>query len=178
MITIWERTVTMFARRLVKSLAVCGWCVALTVGAQEAEDSDIAAELRADIEHLMQVTKMTDMTQQMGDMMAQAIVQNRGIDTTEEIARCRVIVAEVIREFVADEKLIDEIVRIYARHFTHDDVRDMIAFYETPIGKKAIEVTPRLMQEGMQAGQRWQAEMMPGVEQRVVARLEAEGIID
>ena len=54
----------------------------------------------------------------------------------------------------------------------------MIAFYETPVGRKAIEVTPRLMQEGAQAGQRWAAEMMPGVEERVVARLEAEGIID
>ena len=169
---------TSFARRLVISLAISSWCVALTGGAQEAEDSNIAPELRADIEHLMQVTMMTDMTSQMGDMMAQAIVQTAGVDTPEEVARCRIIVAEIIEEFVTDEKLIDEVMHIYARHFTHDDVRGMIAFYETPLGEKTIEVMPRLMQEGMQAGQRWAAEMMPGVEERVMARLEAEGIID
>ena len=178
MITIWERTVTMFARRLVNSIAICGWCVALTASAQTVEDGAIAPELRADIEHLMQVTQMTDMSRQMGDMMAQVIVQKTGVDTPEAVARCRVIVAEVIRELVADEKLIDEIINIYARHFTEDDVRDMIAFYETPVGKKTIEVMPTLMQEGMQAGQRWAAEMLPGVEERVVARLEVEGIID
>ena len=175
---IWERALMSFARRLVISLAICGLYVALTASAQTVEDGAIAPELRADIEHLMQVTKMTDMTRKMGDMMAQVIVQKTGVDTPEALARCRIIVSEVIRDLVADEKLIDEITNIYARHFTEDDVRDMIAFYETPIGKKTLEVMPTLMQEGMQAGQRWATEMMPGVEERVIARLQAEGIID
>ena len=54
----------------------------------------------------------------------------------------------------------------------------MIAFYETPVGKKVVEVMPNLTQEGMQAGQRLQAELMPGVEERFTARLKAEGIIE
>ena len=178
MMTVREKTVTLFTRRLMILLAICGLYMALTASAQTVEESAIAPERRADIEHLMQVTQMTDMTRQMGDMMAQVIVEKTGVDTPEAVARCRIIVSEVIRDLVVDKMLIDEIIDIYARHFTEDDVRDMIAFYETPIGKKTIEVMPRLMQEGMQAGQRWAAEMMPGVEERVVARLEAEGIIE
>ena len=169
---------TVYARRLVRSLAICGLCVALTPGAVAVEDTDIASELRADIEHLMEVTRVADMTRQMGDMMAQVLVQNIDVDTPEDVARCRIIVAEVIREFSVDEKLIDNIIQSYARHFTHDDVRGMIAFYETPVGKKVVEVMPNLTQEGMQAGQRLQAELMPGVEERFTARLKAEGIIE
>ena len=166
------------ARRLVTSLAICGLYVALTPDAPAAEDSDIAPELRADIENLMEVTRVADITHQMGDMMAQVIIQQTGVDTPEDVARCRIIVAEVIKEFSVDEKLIDDIIHIYARHFTHDDVRSMLAFYESPVGMKTIEVMPNLMQEGMQAGQRLQAELMPGLEERVIARLEADGIID
>ena len=105
------------------ALAICTWFAALAGGAQTAEDSDIGPELRADIERLMQVTRMTDMAQQMGDMMAQVIIQQTGVDTPEEVARCRAMVAEVVKEFATDEMLIDEITHIYARHFTHDDVR-------------------------------------------------------
>ncbi len=166
------------ARRLVTSLAICGLYVALTPDAPAAEDSNIAPELRADIENLMEVTRVADITHQMGDMMAQVIIQQTGVDTPEDVARCRIIVAEVIKEFSVDEKLIDDIIHIYARHFTHDDVRSMLVFYETPVGMKTIEVMPNLMQEGMQAGQRLQAELMPGLEERVIARLETEGIID
>ena len=54
----------------------------------------------------------------------------------------------------------------------------MIAFYETPVGKKTIEVTPSLIQESMQVGQRWVQQVMPGVEEKVTARLKAEGIIE
>lgn len=176
--TVWERTMTVHARRVAKSLAICGLCVVLTPGTVAQEDSDIAPELRADIEHLMGVTKVAELTRQMGDLMAQVLIQRTGVDTPEDVARCRVIVAEVIREFSVDEKLIKNIIPVYARHFTHDDVRGMIAFYETPVGKKVIEVMPNLTQEGMQAGQRLQAELMPGVEERVTARLKAEGIIE
>lgn len=126
----------------------------------------------------MELTRVADITRQMGDMMAQVLVQNIVVDTPEDVARCRIIVAEVIKEFSVDEKLIDNITDIYARHFTHDDVRGMIAFYETPVGKKVVGVMPNLTQEGMQAGQRLQAELMPGVEERVTARLKAEGIIE
>lgn len=57
-------------------------------------------------------------------------------------------------------------------------VRGMIAFYETPVCKKVVELVPNLTQEGMQAGQRLQAELIPGLEERVTARLKAEGIIE
>ncbi len=178
MMAVWERTLTVFARKLVRSLGICGLCAVLTAGVIAAEDNGIDPELRADIERLMDVTKAADTTRQMGEIMAQLIVQKTGVDTPEAIARCRVIAAETIEELFADDELMNDYIPIYAKYFTHDDVRGMIAFYETPVGKKTIEVTPSLIQESMQVGQRWVQQVMPGVEEKVTARLKAEGIME
>ncbi|MDP2308981.1 MAG: DUF2059 domain-containing protein [Pseudomonadota bacterium] len=72
-------------------------------------------------------------------------------------------------EFKSDD-LINLVVPIYARHLSHDDVRALIAFYESPAGRKMIEVQPAIMAESMQVGQVWGQE----IAMRVVARMEAE----
>jgi uncharacterized protein len=46
-------------------------------------------------------------------------------------------------------------VKLYDRNFTTVEIREMIAFYESPIGKRFIEVQPTLMREGMAMGQEW-----------------------
>ena len=58
------------------------------------------------------------------------------------------------------EKLdIDSFIRIYIpiydKHFSHDDIKKLIQFYESPIGKKLIEATPRITQESFAGGQEW-----------------------
>lgn len=47
------------------------------------------------------------------------------------------------------------IVPIYAKHFTHEEVKDLVKFYNTSLGKKLIEKTPLIQQESMKAGQKW-----------------------
>jgi len=46
-------------------------------------------------------------------------------------------------------------VKLYDRNFTAAEIRGMIAFYESPIGKRFVEVQPTLMREGMAMGQEW-----------------------
>lgn len=46
-------------------------------------------------------------------------------------------------------------VMLYGRNFTTAELRGMIAFYESPIGKRFVEVQPVLMREGMVMGQEW-----------------------
>jgi uncharacterized protein len=36
---------------------------------------------------------------------------------------------------------------IYARHFTADELKDLVAFYRTPTGAKALRETPQVMGE-------------------------------
>ena len=46
-------------------------------------------------------------------------------------------------------------VQIYDHHFTADELRQLLAFYRTPIGQKLIAEQPGLAQEAMTAGQQW-----------------------
>lgn len=41
----------------------------------------------------------------------------------------------------------------HAGHFTHDEVRGLITFYRSDLGRKAIAVTPALMAERIAIGQ-------------------------
>lgn len=56
---------------------------------------------------------------------------------------------------VRPEELTDLIIPIYDRHFSYDDIRQLIAFYESPIGRKFVGQLPQLTQESMTAGQAW-----------------------
>ena len=38
---------------------------------------------------------------------------------------------------------------VYARHYTLDEVRQLSAFYKTPVGHKSLVVMPQLMAESM-----------------------------
>jgi len=46
-------------------------------------------------------------------------------------------------------------VPMYDRHFSHEEIRALIQFYETSIGHRMIEVMPQIMQESMAAGEEW-----------------------
>jgi len=51
--------------------------------------------------------------------------------------------------------LIDLLAPVYQKHLTIDDLKELIKFYETPVGKKFASKTPFITQESMQVGQEW-----------------------
>jgi hypothetical protein len=46
-------------------------------------------------------------------------------------------------------------VTLYDRHFTTAEIRELIAFYDSPIGKRFLTEQPGLMREGIALGQEW-----------------------
>jgi hypothetical protein len=68
-------------------------------------------------------------------------------------------------------------IAIYDKHFTHQDIRDLLSFYQTPIGKKAILVLPQVANEGMLTGQRWGQSLGPELDKRIIPALKREGLI-
>ena len=60
------------------------------------------------------------------------------------------------KEFDASiPSLHDKMAKIYMELYTLEDIKGMIAFYESPIGKKMNEKAGELGQKTMQAGQEW-----------------------
>ena len=41
---------------------------------------------------------------------------------------------------------------LYAEHFTVEELKELAEFYKSPLGKKTIEVLPKLTQEGVKMG--------------------------
>ncbi|PSR53440.1 DUF2059 domain-containing protein [Adhaeribacter arboris] len=75
------------------------------------------------------------------------------------------------RKGITEDAFAQMIVPIYDKHFTHQEITELIAFYQTPIGQKTTQVLPILTQESMTAGQ----ELGKRIGQNVVEKLKAEG---
>jgi hypothetical protein len=65
---------------------------------------------------------------------------------------------EMFQEMLAEmkaEDLEESIIPIYLKHFSADDIRHLVAFYESPFGKKVTKVMPEIMQESNEVGMNW-----------------------
>lgn len=72
--------------------------------------------------------------------------------------------------------VMDAMYPVYDRHFSADDLRQLIAFNATPLGQKLLRVLPQVTQEGMAAGQAWGQTLSKKVYGRVVVRLLEQGV--
>ena len=66
----------------------------------------------------------------------------------------------------------DQMVPIYAKYYTQQDMDDLIAFYDTPLGKKLSTVQPQITLESMSVAQQWAAE----IGQKVAAKIMQSGV--
>ncbi len=64
---------------------------------------------------------------------------------------------ELREEFIKTslDDLAEMLTPIYSKYLTVDDIKSMIAFFKTPVGKKYAKNTPLIMQESMAIGQEW-----------------------
>jgi hypothetical protein len=52
-------------------------------------------------------------------------------------------------------ELSDEVARLYATHFTEQELKDILAFYKSPAGKKLLNEQPQVVDESMKFAQNW-----------------------
>ncbi|MCL2831780.1 MAG: DUF2059 domain-containing protein [Treponema sp.] len=72
------------------------------------------------------------------------------------------------------DSFMDIYVPIYDKYFTQDDIKQLIEFYESPIGKKLIEQTPSIINESYAGGQAWGQQ----IGEEIVNELIKDGYID
>jgi hypothetical protein len=77
-----------------------------------------------------------------------------------------------LNQFKPDD-LVNELIPIYSKYYSNEDINQLIAFYQTPLGKKTIAVLPQLTQESIITGQRYGLE----ISKKVLQQLEAEGYL-
>jgi hypothetical protein len=81
----------------------------------------------------------------------------------------------VLAEFAND--FIKEIVPAYNSLFSHSEIKEMLAFYETPIGRKMLSAATSLESMAKSAAQKSIDPLYPRLTQRVISRLQKEGFM-
>lgn len=150
---------------------------ARSVSAQTLDPS-----FEADIKALMDATGAVALGTQMASLISGQIIdamqkaQPNMPERAFALAK-EVLDAEFAKAFAAPDGLIASLIPIYARHFTPDEVRGLLAFYRTDLGKKTVTTMPTLMQEGAAAGQTWMMANIGRITAVLQERLKAEGLI-
>ena len=153
----------------------------VTAGLPAYASEVLTPEKKADIANLLSMTGVSDLANVLANVMNEQLIsaiQSARPDippNTFEVIREET--RKTIDEALSEEGgFIDLLVLIYDRNFTHNEIKEMISFYNTPLGKKLIATMPVLMQEGMAAGKQWGKQFSPILQERVRSRLRKKGI--
>ena len=86
--------------------------------------------------------------------------------------RMRTIAMEFMREFLPWPVIKAEYVKIYRDLFSEAEIRELIAFYRTPIGEKLIALTPELSARTGQIVQKRLTENQPELMRRIMEEMQ------
>jgi hypothetical protein len=156
-----------FIASTVGAIAVA--CLALTQGAQAQQQPSAAA-----------VTLATQLLELKGGLVAYdpaidgVIVHHKGqlLQINPNLGKDINEVELIVRKEGAarKEELHKEIALGYASAFTEQELKDMIAFYKTPLGKKIIEQEPKAGDQSTKRAQVW----IDKYAENVIAKMRAE----
>ncbi|MGB8633811.1 MAG: DUF2059 domain-containing protein [Rhodanobacteraceae bacterium] len=132
-----------------------------------------AATPQASAEQVRELIKVTGGAEMMHRMMTQMIP---GLSNTmQEALPC--VPASYWNGFAnkqAEQDLINRIIPIYQKHFSSEDVADLLKFYRTRVGRKVLEEMPGIMSETMRDGQAWGRKRA----QQMIDQLQKEGTLN
>lgn len=144
-------------------LLLCTLLNPATAGAaDDTVPSDIPPQKEADIQKLLAMTDSLDMGQQVVDRLL-AIQQSAQSAVPQEVW-------DEIRAELDMTRIQPVIVAIWDRHFSHDDIRGLIEFYESPLGRKLVETQPAVMQESMAAGELWARQVLQRIQEKLARK--------
>ena len=67
--------------------------------------------------------------------------------------------------------LVNQLVPIYDKHLSMADVRGLVKFYQSPVGRKYVRVQPFIVQDSMKVGRTWGLKLA----NQVVSELKKQG---
>jgi hypothetical protein len=105
------------------------------------ESSAAAAEKLLEVMHMNQTLERT-----IDRSLDVQLKKNPALVTYKDVMR------RFLDRYMSYESLKPDLVKIYANAFTSKELAEITAFYQTPTGRKALEMTPELAAEGAQLG--------------------------
>jgi len=140
---------------------------AFAAGAQAPQPT--ASQIAA-VKELFQVMDLAKTTNEAVEVMYQAQVQaNPALKQFEDVTR------PFMAKYLSWTYLEPQMIQVYAEAYTEPELRELIAFYRTPIGKKTVVMMPKLMQKGAALGQKAVQDHLPELQAAIEKKMKESG---
>jgi len=156
-------------RPIAVALALLGFC-----GVAGAQQASVAA-----IQTAKEVVKVTGATALFTPLIPGVVEQAKNLFLQQNPALSKDL-NEIAVQMRADlaprlEELNIEVAKLYAAHFTEAELKDLLAFYKTPVGMKLISEQPKVGEEGLRFAQDWANQLSDQVIGRMREELKKRG---
>jgi len=156
-----------FARSTGAALLVLA-VIGFSSGVQSQEPKPSAIALAKELIELKGASSMWD------PIIPGVIEQAKGVflQTNPGLSKDLTEVAQQLRTEYGPRRaeLFTEVARLYALRFTEPELKDVLAFYKTPLGRKVIVEEPKVFEESITRVKQWTDRFS----QEVMARMRAE----
>lgn len=122
-------------------------CVSLALLLTSASGAEISREKRAEIDRMLRLTGMEKIMAQMKDQMLGAL--------KTQVTQVPPEMWDRLGKKLDMAEFLDQIIALYDKYYTIEDLRAVNAFYSTPVGQKILQTLPQITQESMLIGQAW-----------------------
>lgn len=157
-------------------LNVCLVALLIPGGPAAAQAPDPTFE--SDIVKLLTSMGAANLSGQLATSMTAAIMQQLKMPQPAAAAIVKdVVQSQLASHFNGADGMLARMAPAYAKHFTHDDIRALLMFYDSDIGRKTVTVMPLAFQEGARLAQAWATELAPEIRTELEKRLRSEGLI-
>ncbi|MDR2728105.1 MAG: DUF2059 domain-containing protein [Chitinispirillales bacterium] len=139
-----------------KLITICGMLV--IAGSFSVYGQAVSPAKRQDIIKLIEVMDAKAQMVQSFDLIFTNLMVSMGDGVSPDVKRAFKSKFESrINDFV------NVLIPVYDKYYTHDDIKQIIKFYETPTGKRMIKSVPLVTQESFTVGQKWGQELAQDV---------------
>ena len=127
-----------------------------------------AQETQNDLDELFEVMNMSATIDTMYSQIESMMMANRntsGMSTNEYeiVEKYNAKLTQLMKDEMGWEEMKKELRVVYEQNFTSNEIRQMLAFYKSPVGQSVLEKMPVVAQESMQIGQQMAMKAMPKV---------------
>ena len=146
-----------------RSLAFVLFISTATAWSQEARPAPPSGDAKAaDIKRLLDLTGGVRVGERLLDRLFEA--ERRSMPEVPES-----VWQEARRAFETNE-LLELIAAVWDRHFSHDEILGLIAFYESPLGTRLREMQPVMLQESLLAGEEWGRRALERLQEKLLQK--------
>ena len=123
------------------------FCISIAVPAEEAEQKNSPEKLA-----VFEMFEAQGMREQM-DQIRGVMLANQ-LKETPELTGCLYELSRFYSQCAGFDVLKDDLAAIYLKHFTLDEIRQITAFYRSPVGKKMRSVSGAILVEANELSRR------------------------